>query len=126
MFWKRKNPPIVKVERTESLLMINLYMNNSREAWIQCVIESDSTILIGDIIHDNKKKYSKGYGTAMMQKLIEYAKENGYSRIYGNLSDVDIGHKDRLYHFYKKFGFEIKEYIEKIDCYFGMVEKSLL
>ena len=125
MFWKKKSPPIVKVEQTESLLMIKLYMNNIREARIQCVIESDSTILIGDIIHDNKKKYNKGYGSAMMQKLIEYAKENGYSHLYGNLSDVDIGHKDRLYHFYDKFGFEITEYDEYQNNYFGMIEKII-
>ena len=125
MFWKKKSPPVVKVEQSGSLLMIKLYTNNIREAWMQCVIESDSTILIGDIIHDNQKNYNKGYGSAMMQKLIEYAKENGYSHIYGNLSDVDIGHKDRLYHFYEKFGFEITEYTEKIDCYFGMVEKII-
>lgn len=125
MFWKKKSPPVVKVEQSGSLLMIKLYTNNIREAWMQCVIESDSTILIGDIIHDNQKNYNKGYGSAMMQKLIEYAKENGYSRLYGNLSDVDIGHKDRLYHFYEKFGFEITEYTEKIDCYFGMIEKRI-
>ncbi len=125
MFWKKKKPPVIKVEQSGSLLMIKLYTNNIREAWMQCVIESDSTILIGDIIHDNQKKYNKGYGSAMMQKLIEYSKENGYSRLYGNLSDVDIGHKERLYHFYKKFGFEITEYTEKIDCYFGIVEKHI-
>lgn len=125
MFWKKKSPPLVKIDQTESLLMIKLYMNNSREAWMQCVVESDSTILIGDIIHDNKRKYNKGYGSAMMTKLIEYATENGYSRIYGNLSDVDKGHKDRLCHFYKKFGFAITKFPEKKDCYFGMVEKAL-
>lgn len=105
--------------------MVKLYRNRIREARIQCVMESDSTILIGDIIHDNKKKYNKWYGSAMMTKLIEYATENGYSRIYGNLSCVDIGHKDRLYHFYKKFGFAIAEYPEKKDCFFGMIEKNL-
>lgn len=125
MFWKKKNPPEIRAEQTGSLLMIKLYVNNIREARIQCTIESDSTILIGDIIHDSEKKYNKGYGTAMMQKLIEYAQENGYSRLYGNLSDVDIGHKDRLYHFYKKFGFEITEYAEYQNNYFGMIEKMI-
>lgn len=125
MFWKKKSPPVIKIEQSGSLLMIKLYMNNSREAWIKCVIESDSTILIGDIIHDNQKDYNKGYGSAMMQKLIEYAKENGYSRIYGNLSDVDIGHKDRLYHFYEKFGFEITEYDKYKSNYFGRINLKL-
>lgn len=125
MFWKKKSPPVVKVEQIGSLLMIKLYENNVRKARIQCVLESDNSILIGDIIHDNEKTYNKGYGSAMMEKLIEYANENGYSRLYGNLSDVDIGHKDRLYHFYYKFGFTITEYSEIKDCYFGMIEKCL-
>lgn len=126
MFGIKRNSIEIQVERSgDFLLMIKLYKNYTREARIQCVIESDRTILIGDIIHDSKRKYNKGYGSAMMTKLIEYVTENDYSRIYGNLSDVDIDHKDRLYHFYKKFGFAITEYPEKKDCYFGMVEKTL-
>lgn len=125
MFGIKRNSIEIEAERLGCSLMIKLYRNNIREARIQCVIESDSTILIGDIIHDNKRKYNKGYGSAMMTKLIEYAAENGYSRIYGNLSDVDIGHKDRLYHFYEKFGFAITEYPEKKDCFLGMIEKII-
>lgn len=125
MFWKKKSPPVIKIEQSGPLLMIKFYTNNIREAWMQCVIESDSTILIGDIIHDKQKNYNKGYGSAMMQKLIEYAKENGYSRLYGNLSDVDIGHKDRLYHFYEKFGFEITEYDKYKSNYFGRINLKL-
>lgn len=125
MFGIKRNSIEIDAERLGCSLMIKLYRNNIREARIQCVIESDSTILIGDIIHDNKRKYNKGYGSAMMTKLIEYATENDYSRIYGSLSVVDISHKDRLYHFYKKFGFEITEYPEKKDCFFGMIEKII-
>lgn len=125
MFQKKKVSPVVQVEQTDSLLKFVLYVNNVREAWLQCVIESDSTILIGDIIHNNKKNYNKGYGSAMMQKLVEYAKENSYSLLYGNLSDVDIGHRDRLYHFYEKFGFEITEYPENREGYIGCIEKFL-
>lgn len=125
MFGIKRTSIEAVAERADSLLMIKLYRNHTREARIQCVIESDSTILIGDIIHDSQRKYNKGYGSAMMIKLIEYAKENGYSRLYGNLSVVDLNHKDRLYHFYRKFGFEITEYPEINDCYFGMIEKIL-
>lgn len=125
MFRKKKVSPVVQVEQTDSLLKFVLYVNNVRESWLQCVIESDSTILIGDIIHNNEKNYNKGYGSAMMQKLVEYAKENGYSLLYGNLSDVDIGHKDRLYHFYKKFGFEITEYDKYKNNYFGRINLKL-
>ena len=52
-------------------------------------------------------KISKGYGSAMMIALISYARSNNYTTIDGWLSRVDYGHKERLYHFYKKFGFEI-------------------
>ena len=76
------------------------------KAKMLCTIESDDTILIGDIRHYKCKDFCKGYGTLMMQKLISYAKENGYKTIYGHLSTVDLDHKDRLYHFYEKFGFK--------------------
>lgn len=125
MFWYKKVSPEVKIEKFDSLLMVNLYVNNIREARMQCVIESKNTILIGDIIHDNKRKINRGYGSAMMELLISYAKQNGYSKLYGNLSNVDIGHKDRLYHFYEKFGFIITEYPEKKGCYFGLIEKTI-
>ena len=125
MFRKKKFSPVVQVEQTGTLLKFVLYVNNVREAWLQCVIESDSTILIGDIIHGNEKNYNKGYGSAMMQKLVEYAKENSYSLLYGNLSDIDIGHRDRLYHFYKKFGFEITEYDKYKSNYFGRINLKL-
>lgn len=125
MFWHKKASPKVKIEKFDSFLMVNLYVNNIREARIQCVIESKNAILIGDIIHDNERKINRGYGSAMMESLISYAEQNGYSKFYGNLSDVDIGHKDRLYHFYEKFGFIITEYPEKKGCYFGLIEKTI-
>lgn len=125
MFWLKKSNPEIKIKKTGSLLLIQLYIKNIHKAKMQCVIESENTLLIGDIIHNNEKKYNKGYGSAMMEKLISYAKEKGYSRLYGNLSDVDICHKDRLYHFYGKFGFTITEYPKIRDCYFGYIEKIL-
>lgn len=96
------------------------------KARMLCTIESDDTILIGDIRHCYKDRdFCKGYGTLMMQKLISYAKENGYKTIYGHLSTVDLDHKDRLYHFYEKFGFEITEIEEQDSVLYGKVTLNL-
>ncbi len=96
------------------------------KARMLCTIESDDTILIGDISHYYKDRdFCKGYGTLMMQKLISFAKENGYKTIYGHLSTVDLDHKDRLYHFYKKFGFEITENEEQDSILYGKITLNL-
>lgn len=39
------------------------------KAKMLCTIESDDTILIGDIRHYKCKDFCKGYGTLMMQNL---------------------------------------------------------
>ena len=54
-----------------------------------------------------------------------YAKENGYKTIYGHLSTVDLDHKDRLYHFYEKFGFEITENEEQNSNFYGKITLNL-
>ncbi|MBE6848090.1 MAG: GNAT family N-acetyltransferase [Ruminococcus sp.] len=123
----RKNiSPSITVEPIDWLLMIKLYVNNSREAQIKCVLESDTTILIGDIEHVKEENFNKGYGSAMVEKLIQFAKENGYSHIYGNLSMVDLDHQERLYHFYEKFGFKITEYDDQQGNYFGRIDLDIL
>lgn len=57
----------------------------------------------------------KGYGTILMNTFLEYIKPIKVKCVEGRLSSVDTRdridkeHKARLYHFYKKFGFEIDE-----------------
>ena len=60
-----------------------------------------------------------------MFPLYTVAKENGYKTIYGHLSKVDLEHKDRLYHFYKKFGFEITENEEQNSIFYGKITLNL-
>ena len=116
----------VNIDPSDAMLMVRLSVNGVRRARIQCVIESERTILIGDIIHDNQTAdYNKGYGTLMMEKLVAYAKEAGFSYIYGNLSMVDCDHKERLHYFYKKIGFTITEYTELRENYYGIIEMHL-
>lgn len=67
-------------------------------------------IFIQDIIC---KDFNKGYGSMIMGSFLQYAVKFRVSRISGVLSRVDLerpnDHKNLLYHFYKKFGFEISE-----------------
>lgn len=104
------------------------YFNNA----MKCVLYRDKNeILIGDIFVEGDtsglfgflqhytRYTNKGYGTQMMNMLLDFAKENGYKKIVGNLSYVDDNdafdpeHRERQLHFYKKFGFKILPSEEK-------------
>ena len=50
----------------------------------------------------------------MMQKLIKFANQRIFMYIDGWLSYVDYDHKERLLHFYQKFGFKITSCNEMI------------
>ena len=126
IFKKEPDRITVNVEYTEPLLMVRLAVNDRLCAWIQCVLESETTILIGDIRHYKEgADYNKGYGTRMMEELLTYAREHQFNYVYGNLSEVDLDHKGRLHHFYQKFGFIITEYPEPQENYYGKIELYL-
>lgn len=87
-------------------------------------------IFIDDFICEPTYR-DRGYGTLLMNELIQYAKKLKVQYISGKLSFVDIGINDdddrykekreRLYHFYPKFGFVIYEHINK----HGLREKKI-
>lgn len=103
MFLKRNIE--IEINNDNSSVYIHSYYKNQEVGRISCGInKKKKQIKIGDI---TCKKCNKGYGSLMMEKLIEFAKENGIKSIIGFLSRVDMGHEERLCHFYQKFGFEI-------------------
>lgn len=55
---------------------------------------------------------NQGYGSIVMQQFLKFFKTLHVDKVTGFLSFVDLGrspeHKQLLYHFYQKFGFEIK------------------
>lgn len=111
----------IRTKRLENSLTIVANINGKKISSMKCVVE-EKAILIGDIEpFRNHKDFNKGYGTMMMNELLSYAKQNNINEVYGYLSDVDIDHKERLLHFYTKFGFEIKLYDVMIDCNFGEI-----
>lgn len=125
MFFYKTQSPEVRIEKSDMVLMVKCFIKNRMVSKIQCVVESDESILIGDIVHMKNRDYNKGYGSIMMDKLLSYATEFGYKAIHGNLSIVDTDHKERLHHFYEKFGFTIIEYPESKNCYYGEIQKNL-
>lgn len=126
MVFLKSRPPKVEISKSDCLIMIKCFAKNKMASKMQCVIEKDNSILIGDIIHSQSRNYNKGYGSIMMDKLLSYATEHGYTTIYWNLSIIDADHKERLHHFYEKFGFTITEYPKNRDCYYGEIRKELM
>lgn len=99
----------------------NKYFQNTMKCFID---KENKTIKIGDILigeetnssfssRSYKNYIRKGYGAQMMNKLIDFAKNNNYKRIIGDLSCVDDNdpldedHRERQIRFYKRFGFKI-------------------
>lgn len=113
MFFKKKE---IKAEFTtdkkSKLIKIELFkgnkkIKNKKENIQLCgVKENNQEILLSDIILYGRN-INKGYGTILIKKLIEYAKENNFKKIYGNITEVDWDHIERLEHFYKKFKFKV-------------------
>ena len=125
IFKKEPDSMVVNIERDESRLTVRLALNDRMCADMQCVVESDTTILIGDIRHRSEADYGKGYGSQMMSAFLNYAAEHSFKYVHGNLATVDLDHKDRLHHFYQKFGFVITEYPEPQNTDYGKIEMRL-
>ena len=87
---------------------------------LNCDLDKENkTIHIGGLYiggYDNYQYINKGYGTQVMNKLIKFARENGYKKITGELVNDDSDHRDRQMHFYRKFGFIISPPDEDNDC----------
>ncbi|PFZ06003.1 hypothetical protein [Bacillus pseudomycoides] len=76
-------------------------------------------IWIGNI---TSPKENIGNGSITMKYLIKMAKEMKVSHISGRLSPEDRDHFDKLEHFYKKFGFEVKFNTDRTE---GSIKKIL-
>lgn len=50
----------------------------------------------------------------MMKERVKYARQNEFKQLNGWLSKANYDHKERLYHFYQKFGFEIIQKEERM------------
>lgn len=115
-------------EDYQEFVFFRYVLNNKPKILMVCHILGNK-IHIDDIkpYQGNKRNrcVNKGYGSELMNALIDYSKERGISEIYGELSIVDLDHKNRLHHFYQKFGFKITTFSHLKDCYYGCISKNL-
>lgn len=73
---------------------------------LSSIYTSEETIELGDIdvVGENK---GRGYGSILLNVLINYAIDNSIKRISGWISYVDKDHFDKLDYFYRKHGFNV-------------------
>ena len=84
--------------------VMTLYNHDGRMCIARIVHKTRTkTILLGDIVADIE---NKGYGSIMLSSVIKLAKTLRIREIRGNLLDSD--HFDKLEHFYKKHGFQVR------------------
>lgn len=125
MFFKKKDTYDIDISEYKKFLFVHLQINDIPVSKINCSMSGD-VIEILDIIPYTQKKYqNKGYGTKMMNELIKYARSHQYKYIIGSLSTVDLDHKERQWHFYQKFGFEITEKDNPAGNYYAEIKLML-
>lgn len=66
----------------------------------------EETVEIGDIEVFGENE-GRGYGSILLDSLINFAKDNSINTISGWISYADKNHFDKLDYFYKKHGFNV-------------------
>ena len=114
----------IRIEESseESCLFLRAIKGNKLLGKLNALFETDNKALLADI--DNQNYINRGVGSILIERFEELCKEKGVTEIYGNLANVDIGHKDRLIHFYKKHGYTIFEENDQ-SGYWGKIVKQL-
>ncbi|MFB5194279.1 GNAT family N-acetyltransferase [Neobacillus sp. KR4-4] len=67
---------------------------------------SEKMVEIGDIEVFGENE-GRGYGSTLLNSLINFAKDNSINTISGWISYADKNHFDKLDYFYKKYGFKV-------------------
>ena len=74
---------------------------------IYCENEESNTVKIADILTGTYT--NMGYGSILIKYVLEYLNQRkDIKKINGALVEIDRDHFDRLEHFYKKHGFNVK------------------
>ena len=104
-----------------SLVMVTAYSKNKTIGELKASV-GQGQALLGDI--DISEEYvNYGIGTQLLIRFETICAGRNVNEITGNLSLVDLDHKDRLIHFYKKHNYKIQ--YEENGNYWGKISKKL-
>lgn len=113
-FDKDNNPIVVAISNYKNSFMgdevvmlrvLSPTSDNRHELLVNASVHYNASKLV---IEDIQGGYNKGYGTAAMWEIINIAKQKNLKKLSGRLYDGDLkDHKDRLVHFYEKFGYSV-------------------
>ena len=112
----------IKEQVGDMIITLRAIRFNKEVGMLRGLFESDKKVLLADI--NNEKCINHGVGSALITRFEDICRENGVKEIHGNLANVDLDHKDRLIHFYKKHGYSIVEENEE-KSYWGKITKEL-
>lgn len=121
--WNMFNNEIsIKEQVGDMIITLRAFRFNKEVGILRGLFESDKKVLLADI--NNEKCINHGVGSALITRFEDICLEHGVKEIHGNLANVDLDHKDRLVHFYKKHGYSIVEENEE-KIYWGKITKEL-
>lgn len=115
---KVEDTNIIKITIEHPICPLSKKSKKKRYSKLTATIEGEA-ILIGYIesFYENR-----GFGGKMLTKLINYAKENNYKAITGNLN----GNDEKLFYFYTKYGFQILSNEDSCFPYKILLEINLM
>lgn len=102
---------LFKVDEETKWFFIKLKVINKKgivlnQIRLSAKYSSDETIELGDIEVFGENE-GRGYGSLLLNSLINFASDNSIKTITGWISYADKDHFDRLDYFYKKHGFDV-------------------
>ena len=117
VMYPEKDLEYVKLPEDEDGLHLGLYLGDELTSVISLFVNGEELQFRKFATLEDKQGY--GYGSKLLNRVLEYAKENGIKRVWCNSRVEKTG-------FYKKFGFlETKEGYIKDGREFIIVERIL-
>lgn len=101
------NQYVKSIDEVE-IYLFRLPHTNIRDQLARMYIDIRSSCNI-KIVDWNSRYPDQGYGSILMEAVINHFRNTGYQTILGHITPVDYDHLDKLKHFYSKFGFKITD-----------------